>query len=94
MTRLFSIILDVLLLLKSQRRDTQNPIGHQHNTGDFKAELQLIQAALKQIDAGAKADRALKNEELRLERSGCGSNNLRLPSSLLARLEPSLICGF
>ena len=66
--RLFSIILNVLHLLKSQGRHTQGPETHQHDANEFQAELQLIQTTLKQIHANSDADHALKNEELRLER--------------------------
>jgi hypothetical protein len=68
MTRLLSIILNLAHLLKSQRSHAQGSINQQHNAEDRKAQLELIHTALKQIETEANADRALKNEELRLER--------------------------
>jgi hypothetical protein len=68
MTRLFSIILNVLHLLQGQGRHTQDSISDQCNAEDSKAQLQLIQTTLEKIHADSEADRALQNEELRLER--------------------------
>lgn len=68
MTRLFSIILNVLHLLQGQGRHTQDSISDQCNAEDSKAQLQLIQTTLEKIHADSETDRALQNEELRLER--------------------------
>ena len=69
MTRLFSIILNLVHLLKNQGHHKQGSINQEHDAEDSKAQLELLRTALKQIETEAKADRALKNEELRLERA-------------------------
>lgn len=68
MARLLSIILNLLQLLKRQGCHTPGPVSDQSNAEDSSAQLQLIHTALKQIHADSEADRALKNEELRLDR--------------------------
>lgn len=68
MTRLFNSIIKILHLLQSQRRHTQGSVGHQRDANEFQAELQLIQATLKQIDAEAQTDRALQKEKFLVER--------------------------